>query len=242
MPDNSSKPSAKESNVVPTADGSNSLFSDAYNQTFHSDKGAVAESKHVFLNASDITELVKTQQHKQLNILEVGFGTGLNFFLSSDLFIGTDASLHYVAFEQEFLSAEVISSLGYEQHLEHQELYNHFLNSRKSFTQNDMAFEFQYENIKLTILLGNALEQSVADNYFHAVYQDAFSPEANPELWSEDFFKALQNSMLAEAKLTTYSVKGDIRRRLQGLDFEVTKQPGPVNGKREMLVAQKRSS
>ncbi len=231
-----------ETKVVTTADGSNSLFSDTYDQTFHSDKGAVAESKHVFLNASGIVDLVAQQEHKQLNILEVGFGTGLNFFLTSDLFIAKDISLHYTAFEHSLLTSDVIASLNYDKHLEHLNLYNQFLDFRKNFKEETSTFEFRFENIQLTILLGDALEQSVADAYFHAVYQDAFSPEANPELWSEDFFKRLQKSMLPEAKLTTYSVKGDIRRRLQGLNFEVTKQPGPPNGKREMLMAQKRSS
>jgi len=237
MPDNSSKPSAD--NIVKTADGSNSLFSDSYNQTYHSDKGAIAESKHVFLNASGISELVETKKYKQLNILEVGFGTGLNFFLTSDLFISKDISLHYIAFEHTLLTHEVIASLDYEAHLEHTNLYHQFLDFRESFKEGVPSFEFSFENIKLTILLGNALEQNIPEEYFHAIYQDAFSPEANPELWSEPFFKSLQNSMLPDAKLTTYSVKGDIRRRLQALGFEVTKQPGPVNGKREMLVAKK---
>ena len=242
MPQNTSKLSPQNSKVVKTADGSNSLFSDAYNQTFHSDKGAVAESKHVFLNASGLSDLVKAQNNSQLNVLEVGFGTGLNFFLSSDLFFAKDTQLHYTAFEQELLTSDVIASLGYEVHLEDTQLYNHFLKFRKDFANDTGAFEFSYENIRLTILIGNALEQTLPSNNFHAIYQDAFSPEANPELWSEDFFTSLQNSMLPDAKLTTYSVKGDIRRRLQGLDFEVTKQPGPVNGKREMLVAKKKSS
>jgi len=227
-----------ETQVVPTADGSNSLFSDAYGQTFHSDKGAVAESKHVFLNASGITDLVAGQEHKKLNILEVGFGTGLNFFLTSDLFIAKDISLHYTAFEHSLLTSDVIASLNYDKHLEHLELYNQFLDFRKSFKETS-AFEFRFENIQLTILLGDALEQTIPNNHFHAIYQDAFSPEANPELWSDEFFKSLQKSMLPESKLTTYSVKGEIRRRLQGLGVEVTKLPGPVNGKREMLVAKK---
>ncbi len=242
MPQHTSKLSSQNSKVVPTADGSNSLFSDAYNQTFHSDKGAVAESKHVFLNASGLSDLVKEQNKSQLNVLEVGFGTGLNFFLSSDLFFAKENNLHYVAFEKELLTSDVIASLGYEKHLEDVQLYHHFLNFRKNFTQDNDVLEFNFKNIRLTILIGDALEQTIEDNYFHAIYQDAFSPEANSELWSEDFFKTLQDSMLPEAKLTTYSVKGDIRRRLQSLDFEVTKQPGPVNGKREMLVAQKKSS
>ena len=241
MPKNSSKLAPQNSKVVETADGSNSLFSDTYNQTFHSDKGAVAESKHVFLNASGLSNLVKEQKNSQLNVLEVGFGTGLNFFLSANLFLEKDVQLHYVAFEQELLTSEVIASLGYESHLQDTQLYHQFLKFREDFEASDVL-EFSYENIRLTVLIGDALEQTISSEYFHAIYQDAFSPEANPELWSEEFFTTLQNSMLSDAKLTTYSVKGDIRRRLQGLDFEVTKQPGPVNGKREMLVAKKKSS
>jgi tRNA U34 5-methylaminomethyl-2-thiouridine-forming methyltransferase MnmC len=91
-------------------------------------------------------------------------------------------------------------------------------------------------NINLNLLLGNAEEADLPENFFDAVYLDAFSPNQNPELWTSIFFKHLKPSMKEGAKLSTYSAKGDVRRSLIEVGFEVFKSPGP-KGKREMLVA-----
>jgi tRNA U34 5-methylaminomethyl-2-thiouridine-forming methyltransferase MnmC len=224
--------------LIQTADGSKTLHSERYAQTFHSDKGAVTESKHVFLESSQVAPKLRGGQG--VSVLEIGFGTGLNFFLTADVALQHQAKLIYTALEQTLLPAELIKQLGYEKQLESNVLES-YLTFRESLPDevSDGQYGFEKDTVKLELLIGEATTQTFAANSFDAIYQDAFSPDANPELWSEDFFAKLYKALKPGAKLTTYSVKGDVRRTLQKVGFIVEKRPGPPGGKREMLVASK---
>jgi tRNA U34 5-methylaminomethyl-2-thiouridine-forming methyltransferase MnmC len=229
----------KRLNIETTRDGSKTLRSERYAQTFHSDKGALTESKHVFLESSEVAPTLR--MGKTQNVLEIGFGTGLNFFLSADVALNHQASLSYVALEQTLLPAILIQQLGYEEHLENKEVLESYLKFRESLPD-DVAngqYSFEYKMVRLELLIGEATTQMFDANSFDAIYQDAFSPDANPELWSETFFAHLYHSLKPNGKLTSYSVKGDVRRALQSVGFKVEKRPGPPGGKREMLVATK---
>ena len=216
--------------LIITDDGSKTLFSEQYKQTFHSNKGALAESRHVFLETSGVANSLRLG--RATKVLEVGFGTGLNFFLTADLALEQGVELEYVALEQNLLDAATINSLGYHDYLVNKNLLNSFLEYRQNITG-----DFEYEGIRLELKLANALRQNLAANYFDAIYQDAFSPEENPELWSTEFLAKLKNSLKPGGKLSTYSVKGEVRRKLIALGFKVQKLPGPKNGKREILLA-----
>ncbi|MGL4611526.1 MAG: tRNA (5-methylaminomethyl-2-thiouridine)(34)-methyltransferase MnmD [Trueperaceae bacterium] len=225
--------------IQKTADGSNTLHSERYAQTFHSDKGALTESKHVFLESSDVAPNLRTR--KRQRVLEVGFGTGLNFFLTADVALKHGAELHYTALEQTLLPTATVQELGYDTYLENKNVLESYLNVRK-FLPEDVAedcYIFEYKTVRLELLIGEATVQSLKLNSFDAIYQDAFSPDANPELWSEVFFKKLYDALKPNGKVATYSVKGNVRRTLQKVGFIVEKRPGPVSGKREMLVATK---
>ena len=220
--------------IVVTADGSKTLFSEEYNQTFHSDRGALAESKHVFLETSAVAD--RLRRGLPTTVLEVGFGTGFNFFLTADLALQHNARLSYVALEQNLLSSSIISSLSYTDYLVNKELMAAFLEFRKtSDLQKSLIFEFA--SVGLELKLGNALNQKLPNQYFDAIYQDAFSPEENPELWSKDFLISLKHSLKPSGKLTTYSVKGEVRRKMTEIGFKVQKLAGPVGGKREILLS-----
>jgi tRNA U34 5-methylaminomethyl-2-thiouridine-forming methyltransferase MnmC len=229
-------------NPVPTTDGSQTLHSERYDQTFHSDKGALTESKHVFLESSEVAPNLRVG--KRQKVLEVGFGTGLNFFLTSDVALKHQATLSYVALEQTLLSASVVQQLGYEKYLDNKVVLESYLAFRQSLPDDvgNGNYTFEFETVRLELLIGEATTQTFESNSFDAVYQDAFSPDANPELWSETFFAKLYEALKPDGKLTTYSVKGDVRRTLQKVGFMVEKRPGPSGGKREMLVAKKGSS
>jgi tRNA U34 5-methylaminomethyl-2-thiouridine-forming methyltransferase MnmC len=220
-----------------TGDGSKTLHSERYAQTFHSDKGAVTESKHVFLGSSDVAPTLRIG--KTQKVLEVGFGTGLNFFLTADAALNHQATLTYVALEQTLLPATLIQQLGYEEYLEHKEVLESYLQFRQSLPDEveNGHYTFEFKTLRLELLVGEATTQTFEANSFDAIYQDAFSPDANPELWSETFFKTLCDALKPNGRLTTYSVKGDVRRGLQAVGFRVEKRPGPSGGKREMLVA-----
>ena len=90
--------------------------------------------------------------------------------------------------------------------------------------------------IKLTLILGEATGANIPPHSYHAIYHDAFSPAANPELWTPHFFVRLYAALKPGGKLATYSAKGAVRRALQTVGFRVQKLPGPP-GKREMIVA-----
>ncbi len=223
--------------ILETADGSKTVRSERYAQTFHSDKGALTESKHVFLESSAVAPTLRIG--KAQKVLEVGFGTGLNFFLSADIALQHQANLSYVALEQTLLPADIIQQLGYEEYLENKDGLEAYLHFRKSLPHDVVSghYVFEYKTLRLELLIGEAIMQIFEANSFDAIYQDAFSPDANPELWSETFFANLYDALKPNGKLTTYSVKGDVRRALQRVGFDVEKRPGPPGGKREMLLA-----
>ena len=222
-----------------TADGSRTLYSERYAQTFHSDKGAITESKHVFLRASGVAE--RSHQGKATAVLEVGFGTGLNFFLTADLALESKAPLRFVSLEHTLLPASTVTQLSYGRYLKYPVL-ERYLNFREGLPDEVAAGAYTFEveeKVRLELLIGEATQQAFEATSFDAVYQDAFSPDANPELWTETFLAKLYRALKPGGVLTTYSVKGEVRRRLQGLGLEVEKRPGPPGGKREMLWARK---
>lgn len=222
-----------------TEDGSATLFSEAYAQTFHSSKGALQEARHVFLEASGVA--AKLTRGEKARVLEVGFGTGLNFFVSADAALKTGAELRYTALERDLLSVDIVAGLGYEASLEHPDIVTAYLTFREALPKRVPAgvYMWRFEGVGLELLIGEATEQRFRDATYNAVYQDAFSPDANPELWTESFFAELYRTLKPGAVLVSYSVKGEVRRRLQRLGFTVQKRPGPPGGKREMLVAVK---
>ena len=222
-----------------TLDGSQTLFSERYGQTFHSDKGALSESKHIFLAASGVRK--RLRQAIYTSVLEIGFGTGLNFFLTADLALRSGAALDYSAVEQDVLPADLVQTLHYSEYLEHSDLLVAYLVFRDEMPSKvpPGTYPFKFEGVGLELRVGDATEQSFQEARFDAIYQDAFSPDANPELWTEAFFTKLKATLKPGGVMTTYSVKGDVRRRLKALGLEVEKRPGPPGGKREMLRARK---
>lgn len=240
-----------------TADGSKTLFSRVYGQTFHSDKGALAESRHVFVEGTRLPFRLKAQE--RVRVLEVGLGTGLNFVLSAQEARQYASKLEYYALEKTLLPREVLELLDYQQVLASSDVWSRFFGWRQhlnlTHAMTRSAYCFDWHNVQLRVLLGDArdrildlghvVREDTADaaNDYHElidiVYHDAFSFDANSELWSEAFLRHLHNVLIPGGVLTTYSVKGVVRRRLAAVGFQVDKLPGPVGGKREMLLATK---
>ena len=220
-----------------TDDGTDTLYSRTYQQTYHSTYGARLESDHVFLKGTGTDS--RLQACKPTRILEVGFGTGLNFFLTAHVSHLNGTPLHYVSLEKYLLPAGVLSQLNY-QNL-NTVVYPGFMNwySRLSGFKSDAGLVWSYgDYIRLELLVGDATHIEIPALGYHAVYHDPFSPDANPEMWTVDFFAKLFDRLRPDGKLSTYSVKGTVRRALEVAGFEVHKRPGPP-GKREVLVAVK---
>ena len=221
-----------------TRDGSNTLYSERYEQTFHSIHGAHRESLHVFLDGSGVAARLHQQMHTA--VLEVGFGTGLNFLLTADAALQSGATLEFWSLEQELLTSEVVRSLAFEAYMQRQDFFQTFLawlHTVSTTVNTSSPAQFTFENtITLHLLLGEATEIPLPQQAMHAVYQDAFSPNVNPELWTSPFFCKLHTAMLPGACLSTYSARKLVRENLKEAGFSVQKKPGPP-GKREMVVA-----
>ncbi|MDZ7705668.1 MAG: tRNA (5-methylaminomethyl-2-thiouridine)(34)-methyltransferase MnmD [Trueperaceae bacterium] len=235
----SERPSPEQPYVVVTADDSPTLYSPRYQQTFHSHLGALSESRHVFVEATGLVP--RLARGETVSVLEVGFGTGLNALLTADACLEQGGRVEYWGLEHTLLSADTLASLGYRDYLARPELYDRLLAWRgtlptplPSVLNVDLA-----PSVSFRLLIGDATEATLLDHHFRAVYHDAFSPDANPELWSEAFLNTLYAALADDGLIASYSVKGTVRRQMQALGFAVRKRPGPPGGKREMLLAAK---
>ena len=228
-------PAASSSPIVLTGDGSPTLFSEAYGQTFHSHHGALTECRHVFLAGSGIQERLKAGHPTR--VLEVGLGTGMNFLLTAEAASASQTPLTYVAFEQTLLPAEALEAVYTALPLS-PERANAFLTWRRSL-EDTPAGLLRWQNndtLALEILLGDATASRHPIAPVDAVYLDAFSPDANPELWTPAFLSRLFDVLKPGGRLTTYSAKGTVRRTLAACGFSVERLPGPP-GKRHMVAA-----
>jgi tRNA U34 5-methylaminomethyl-2-thiouridine-forming methyltransferase MnmC len=218
-----------------TADGSATLFSGRFGQTFHSRHGAVAESLHVFLAGSGAGR--RLGAGKATRVLEVGFGTGLNFLLTAQAAGNGGARLDYVALERALPAREVLLGLGYERYAPGPSA--ELLAFRRELGDRPAAGSYRLERAgtSLELRLGDARDAEIEPESYDAVYHDGFSPETNPELWSAEFLTKLALALVPAGSLATYTVKGVVRRLLMDAGLSVVKAAGPPGGKREMLIA-----
>ncbi|GAB1416846.1 tRNA (5-methylaminomethyl-2-thiouridine)(34)-methyltransferase MnmD [Paludibacter sp.] len=220
------------SKIIITEDGSHSMLQQELNETFHSVHGAIQESNHTFI-VSGLNNVVQNKSDV-LNILEIGFGTGLNAFLSLLFATEKDLKIRYTAIELFPLSVESACLLNYPDILKPAKK-DEFYKMHTSPWNNSIKVTPNFELLKI-----NADFTKInLSGYYDLVYFDAFSPEKQPEMWTDDRFSMLYSQCNSGAILTTYCAKGSVRRALQAAGFYVERIPG-APGKREMLRARKR--
>ena len=211
-----------------TGDGSYTLYNPDVGEHYHSTFGAIQESEHIFISAG--LEPVLARQDA-VNILEIGFGTGLNAFLTFLLAERSGRKINYLGLEAFPISAETAGKLNYHELLHSDQKL--FLKFHQPENKAMISGLFYLEKEI------NTLEQAVFPaEKFDVVYFDAFSPEAQPELWTADIFKKIFETMKTGGVLTTYSCKGTVKRAMKAAGFTLEKLPGPP-GKREFLRATK---
>ncbi|MDR1950762.1 MAG: tRNA (5-methylaminomethyl-2-thiouridine)(34)-methyltransferase MnmD [Bacteroidales bacterium] len=229
--------------MFPTDDGSISLKSTHFDETYHSKFGAVGESQHVFICAGLQKWYSQNLQKQPIRIFEMGFGTGLNAVLALQWAENMKIPIVYHAIELFPLTANQLNALN------HADFVNDNLREKVYKIQHEdfcrRRGRVQYAPMvqispyfvlcKQQISL---LDVELPDDYFDVIFFDAFSPNVQPELWTKNVFQKLFNASRKNAVLTTYCVKGEIRSALKFVGFYVEKIPGPI-GKREITRAYK---
>lgn len=216
--------------IITTDDGSKTIHIPEWNESYHSKHGAVQEAQHVFIK-SGLFEIPKTE----INILEIGFGTGLNAMLTLNKAAETNQIIHYTGLEAYSVSLEELKDLKYDTLPEIKDNVELFwkLHSVKWNEASEVTSTFQL--LKLESFLNTFEPQETT---YDLVYFDAFGPRVQPEMWTFEIFETLFKSMKEAGIFVTYCAKGQVRRDLIKVGFQVEKIPGPP-GKREMLRARK---
>ncbi len=218
--------------LITTEDGSHSLFVPHLNEHYHSTHGAIQESQHVYIETG-----FAACELQQLNVLEIGFGTGLNAFLTLLEAEKTNKHISYSSLELYPISEKSASQLNYAQQITddanthlflalHNAPWNEEVEITPTFILHKIDTDFSDPNNLDTVTL------------FDVIYFDAFAPEKQPEMWTQPIFNKLFALCNQNAIITTYCAKGVVRRMLQFAGFTVERLPGPP-GKREILRGRK---
>lgn len=219
---------------VTTADGSATLHHPRYAQTYHSHHGALSETRHVFLGLSGLAARMESSEP---HVLEVGVGTGLNTVATLSLAESLGKVVHYTGIEREPQPASLLATLEFAS-LEgiSADVWNAFLDAiehrkAKVVTPSGSTMSFHW---------GDFDDFDFKEESYDVIFHDGFSPEMNPELWSQEALSKLARTLKLEGNLVTYTVQGNVRRALAQAGLAVEKLPGPENGKREVLRATKK--
>jgi tRNA U34 5-methylaminomethyl-2-thiouridine-forming methyltransferase MnmC len=215
-----------------SSDGSHTIYHEGLGEGYHSSHGALAESRHIFIEAGFMHAILG---RKTINVLEVGFGTGLNALLTQVESETAGKQVVYTAIEAFPLKEDIWSQLNYPRLL-------CSIDYSKAFEKLHLAEWGGTEELsnffhihKIHVKLEDYLPEP---GQFDLVYFDAFSPASQPELWTTGIFVKLFRAMKPGAVLTTYSVKGDVIRSMKAAGFSTEKIPGPP-GKRQITRAVK---
>ena len=216
---------------VVTEDGSLTLYDPHVDETFHSTHGARTESQYIF-----VEQALARSEADPVRVLEVGWGTGLNGLLSLLYAQKERVRVEYISMEKYPLEAEVWGN--YATKLE-DPIERELMAALHRVDWGQAVGIGEYFTIRK--LRMDALDISPEiTGPVDVIYMDAFSPEKVPELWSEEMMGRLYACGSQGCILSTYCAKGEVRRRLQRVGFEVVRTAGPPGGKREILVAHKR--
>lgn len=218
-----------EFNLVITEDGSTSVFIPELDEHYHSIHGALQESLHVFIDAG---LKYKINPNASLDILEIGFGTGLNALLTCIIAYENNNTVNYTAIEKYPLAEELIAELNYCSIIKANSCsqYFSFIHSCNWETEIEISNFFKLKKCKSDIA-DVSFEQQ-----FDVIYFDAFAPSAQPELWTETVFNSMFKALKHGGILVTYCAKGIVKRTMKQAGFMVEALPGP-KGKREMTRA-----
>jgi len=214
--------------IILTKDGSHTLKNSELNETYHSIHGAVQESAHVFIKNG--LGYKKESGPQEISILEVGFGTGLNAWLTLQHCLSSSIKITYSALEPFPLQEKIWSALNYAPDSVSQELFNTIHKAEWDQIVSIMP------GFKLNKINKPIQQVILPASQFDIIYFDSFAPEKQPEMWSLPVLKNVSSSLKQGGIFVTYCAKGQVKRDLKSLGLLVDALPGPP-GKREMIRA-----
>jgi len=217
--------------LLKTGDGSYTLHIAEWDEQYHSKHGAIAEALHVFIKEGLYYYATKISS-EDISILEIGFGTGLNAFLTLLEAKKNNFKINYTGIEAYPLEISEIKKLNYPSLLNASEVDFNKLHETTWEEKTTISENFQLTKHK------KFFSEITIENTFNLIYFDAFGIRVQPELWTEEIFSKMYNALKTNGVLVTYAANGNARRAMQAVGFSVERLPGPP-GKREMLRATK---
>ena len=216
--------------IITTSDGSTTIHLPDWDENYHSKHGAIQEAKHVFIENG-----LSLFKDKSIAILEIGFGTGLNAFITFLESKKLDIAVDYVGVEAYPVSATEILSMNY-------------VNELDAKAENQIFEQMHTSNWEEKTAISNTFSLTKRKQFFvdiedvaqfDLIYFDAFGYRVQPELWSTEIFQKMYNALKPNGVLVTYAARGVVKRSMIEVGFTVEKLPGPP-GKREMFRATKK--
>lgn len=215
--------------IIQTADGSTTIYIEDWDETYHSKFGAIQEAKYVF-----IANGLSLFEEQSVAVLEIGFGTGLNAFISLLEAEKKQQHIDYVGIEAFPIADEERAHLNYVTTLG-AETYQEAFETMHNGPWDAKTVLSPYFTLTKKQQYFNEIDYK---NRFNLIYFDAFGFRVQPELWTTEIFKIMYDALLENGTLVTYACRTAIIKALKEVGFKTEKLPGPP-GKREMLRATK---
>lgn len=215
--------------IFQTLDGSTTIHLPDWNESYHSKHGAIQEAYHVFIQNG-----LFTFNNLPVSILEIGFGTGLNAFITYIESKKSNQKIDYYGVEAYPISADEILQMNFVSELNADAESEVF----KRMHECDWEIINQISPLFSLTKRNQFFEQIDDEDKFDLIYFDAFGYRVQPDLWSTEIFRKMYKSLKSKGTLVTYAARGLVKRSLIEVGFKVEKLPGPP-GKREMFRATK---
>ena len=215
---------------VITEDGSHTIYLPEIDEHYHSTHGAIQESLHIYINQG-LLQITK----KEISILEIGFGTGLNAYLTYAFADSENLVINYLSIEKYPLNEADYLKLNYPQNIfpEFADVFENLHRSKwDSVLKISPTFSLMKIHDDLLSFEFNELPQ------FDLVYYDAFAPGKQPEMWTDEIINKVATTVKKDGILVTYCAKGSVRRAFSSAGFQMERIPGPI-GKKEILKGKK---
>ena len=215
--------------IIVTQDGSTTIHLTDWDENYHSKHGAIQEAQHVFIKNG-----LSLFSQKPVSILEIGFGTGLNAFITFLESKKLNQTIDYVGVEAYPIAAEEVLQMNYVTELDAESNRAVFKKMHECEWENKVIFDADFSLTKKKQFF-NEIDDV---EKFDLIYFDAFGYRVQPELWSTEIFQKMYNALKPGGILVTYAARGVVKRSMQEVGFTVEKLQGPP-GKREMMRAVK---